>query len=170
MKWLGTALLVLAGCGSPVPPDLSKTEQEIRDKFPGVKQLATADLAAWLADSKRAQPVLLDVRAPEEWQVSHLAGAKNTPPGTKPEEALAGVAKDAPVVVYCSVGYRSSQLAEKLQKAGWTNVVNLEGSIFQWANEGRPVVDDKGPAKKVHPYDAKWGELLRPELRAELKK
>lgn len=162
-------MAALAGCGNGVPPDLSKTEQEIREKFPGVKQFSTGDLAAWLADGKRAKPVLLDVREADEWKVSHLAGAKNTPAGTKPEEALAGVAKDAPVVVYCSVGYRSSAFAEKLQKAGWTNVVNLEGSIFQWANEGRPVVDDKGAATKVHPYDAKWGELLKPELRAPLK-
>lgn len=159
-----------AGCGGQAPPpDLASVEKQVREKFPSVRQLSTADLASWLSDSKRAKPVLLDVRSPEEWKVSRLAGAKNTPPGTKPEEALAGVAKDAPVVVYCSVGYRSSQLAEKLQKAGWTNVVNLEGSIFQWANEGRPVVDDRGPAKQVHPYDATWGELLKPELRAPIK-
>lgn len=161
-------LAALLGCGSSVPPDLTKTEQEIRAKFPDVKQLSTADLAAWQADSKRAQPVLLDAREPGEFKVSHLAGAKNTPPGTKAEEALAGVAKDAPVVVYCSVGYRSSQMAEKLKKAGWTNAMNLEGSIFAWANEGRPVVDEKGAAKFVHPYDEKWGELLNPELRAPL--
>ncbi|MEK7469060.1 MAG: rhodanese-like domain-containing protein [Planctomycetota bacterium] len=160
---------VLVGCGNGVPPDLSKTEEEIRVKFPGVKQLATGELAAWLADPKRAKPVLLDAREPAEWAVSHLSGAKNVPPGMKPEEALAGVAKDAPVVVYCSVGYRSSQYVEKLQKAGWTNAVNLEGSIFAWANEGRQVVDEKGPASMVHPYDAKWGELLKPELRAPLK-
>ena len=162
-------IALACGCGGSVPPDLSKTEQEIREKFPGVKQLATGDLAAWLADGKRPRPVLLDVREEAEWKVSRLSGARNAPPGTKPEDALAGVAKDAPVVVYCSVGYRSSAFAEKLQKAGWTNVVNLEGSIFQWANEGRSVVDEKGAASKVHPYDAKWGELLKPELRAPLK-
>lgn len=47
--------------------------------------------------------------------------------------------------------------------------MNLEGSIFAWANEGRPLVDDKGLATKVHPYDAKWGELLKPALRSPLK-
>ncbi|MCE9583331.1 MAG: rhodanese-like domain-containing protein [Planctomycetes bacterium] len=163
------AVFALIGCGSPVPPDLSKTEQEVRAKYPDVKQLSTADLAAWIADSKRAQPVLLDAREPGEWKVSRLAGARNTPPGTKPDAALAGVPKDAPVVVYCSVGYRSSDFAERAKKAGWTNVANLEGSIFQWANEGRPLVDDKGPATKVHPYDEKWGQMLKPELRAPLK-
>jgi rhodanese-related sulfurtransferase len=163
------AVLSLPGCGSSVPPDLSKTEQEVRAKYPDVKQLATGELAAWLADGKRPAPVILDAREPGEWKVSHLAGAKNAPPGTKPETALAGVPKDAAVVVYCSVGYRSSDFAEKAKKAGWTNVANLEGSIFQWANEGRPLVDEKGPATKVHPYDEKWGQMLKPELRAPLK-
>jgi rhodanese-related sulfurtransferase len=165
--FLLATLLALSGCGSSVPPDLSTAEQDIRAKFPGVKQLSTKDLAAWQAEGKR--PVLLDVRTPQEYGVSHLAGAKNVPSGMRPEEALSGVAKDAPVVVYCSVGYRSSQFAEHAQKAGWTNVVNREGSIFAWANEGRPVVDAKGPAAKVHPYDAKWSELLKPELRSALK-
>jgi rhodanese-related sulfurtransferase len=164
-----SALLALSGCGSSVPPDLGGAEREIREKFPGVKQLSTEDLAAWQADAKRPPPVLVDVRAPEEYRVSHLAGAKNAPLGTRPEEALSGIAKDAPVVAYCSVGYRSSQFAQEAEKAGWTNVVNLEGSIFAWANEGRSLVDDKGPAGKVHPYDAQWGKLLKPELRSALK-
>lgn len=167
--FLLAGLLALSGCGPSAPLDLSSAVQEIRAKFPGVKQLSTADLAAWQADGKRPPPVLLDVRAPEEYGVSHLAGAKNSPSGSTPDEALSGVAKDAPVVVYCSVGYRSSQFAEVAQQAGWTGIVNLEGSIFAWANEGRPLVDDKGPAAKVHPYDAKWGELLKPALRSPLK-
>jgi rhodanese-related sulfurtransferase len=164
-----SALLALTGCGPSVPPDLPGAEREIRAKFPGVKQLGTEDLAAWQADARRPRPVLVDVRTAEEYRVSRLAGAKNAPLGTKPEEALAGIPKDAPVVAYCSVGYRSSQFAQEAQKAGWTNVVNLEGSIFAWANEGRPLVDDRGPATKVHPFDAQWGKLLKPELRSTLR-
>ena len=167
--FLLAVLLALSGCGASAPPDMPRTVQEIRAKFPGVKQISTADLAAWQADGKRPPPVLLDVRAPEEYRVSRLAGAKNAPLGTKPEQALSGIAKDAPVVFYCSMGHRSSQFAEEAQKAGWTNVANLEGSIFAWANERRPLADEKGPAVTVHPYDAKWGELLRPELRSPLK-
>jgi rhodanese-related sulfurtransferase len=159
-------LLALAGCGSSVPADLASAKQEIRQKFPEVKQLATADLAAWQTEGRRPQPLILDVRTPAEYAVSHLAGAKNVPPGAKPEQVLAGVARDAPVVAYCSVGYRSSEFAQEARKAGWTSVVNLEGSIFAWANEGRPLVDAKGPAAKVHPFDAQWGRLLKPELTA----
>jgi rhodanese-related sulfurtransferase len=68
-----------------------------------------------------------------------------------------------PVVVYCAVGYRSSALAQKLQKAGLTNVFSLDGSIFQWANEGRQLYRGSERVKEVHPYNRKWGRLLKPE-------
>jgi hypothetical protein len=57
-------------------------------------------------------------------------------------------------------------MAERLQKAGFTNVMNLEGSIFQWANEGRPVYRDAAEVQQVHPYDGIWGKLLDKDLRA----
>ena len=77
----------------------------------GVKALPACGRAG--AFGKRPPPVLLDVRAPEEYRVSRLAGGGNTPSGTKPEEALSGVAKDAPVVVYCSMGYRCRASSRK---------------------------------------------------------
>ena len=100
----------------------------------------------------------MDAREPEEFQVSHLRGARNL---TAVKAVKAAVQSGAPpVVVYCSVGYRSSALVEKLQKAGLTNVFNLEGSIFAWANEGRPVQRGTNVVQEVHPYSAKWGALL----------
>lgn len=72
--------------------------------------------------------------------------------------------KDAPIVVYCSVGYRSEKITEDLQAAGFTNVRNLYGGIFEWVNSGHPVVDDSGPTEHVHAYDRSWGRwLLRGE-------
>ena len=51
------------------------------------------------------------------------------------------------------------------------SVYNLKGSIFKWANEGRPVVDSSGQAvSKVHPYSAVWGKCLNSELRASVTK
>ena len=37
---------------------------------------------------------------------------------------------------------------------------NLKGSIFKWANEGRPLVQDGKPTHQVHPYNKYWGRLL----------
>ena len=109
--------------------------------------------------------MIIDVRSEAEFAVSHLRGARNCVSVWQVKAALE--TNTWPVVVYCSVGYRSSALAEKLQRSGITNVWNLEGSLFAWANEGRPVYRGETTLKpvRVHPYDAKWGQLLKPELR-----
>ena len=139
----------------------------IRKRFPTVRQLSTRELSGWMEDAGRpAKPLLLDVRAAREFGVSHLPGARHATSLEAIRPLLSS--NSQPIVVYCSVGYRSSALAEKLQKAGITNVYNLDGSIFAWANEGRPVCQGSKiltPAL-VHPYDEKWGQLLKPELRA----
>ena len=70
-------------------------------------------------------------------------------------------AKDQEVIVYCSVGYRSERIGEKLQKAGYTNVKNLYGGIFSWKNEGNEVVRDADiPTDSVHTYNKSWGKWL----------
>lgn len=140
--------------------------QAIRRKFPAVRQLSTQGLADWLAATNRPAPLLADARAAEEFAVSHLKDARSLDSVDKVKAATRSPTQ--PIVVYCSVGYRSSALAAKLQKAGFTNVWNLEGSIFAWANEGRPVYRGGTPLQpaQVHPFSAKWGQLLDPRLRA----
>jgi len=52
------------------------------------------------------------------------------------------------------------QNCRAVRQAGFSRVYNLEGSIFQWANEGRPVCKDDRPTMLVHPNDALWEDLL----------
>jgi len=143
-------------------------EQSLRHRFPKVKWITTAQLADWLADKKRPPPVLLDVRTEEEWNVSHLPEARRVDPKAPLEEVISGMPKDAPIVTYCAVGYRSGALATKLREAGFINVWNLEGSIFQWANEHRPLVREGQTVTTVHPYSSLWGRLLSDDVRAPL--
>ena len=169
-SWRGfswaAALLVVStatGCafGRLEPEnDWAEVKRTIRERFPDVRQMSTADLDALLADPAAERPVLVDVRSREEYDVSHLRGALRAESEDEALDVLALEPLDRPIVVYCSVGYRSSMLAESLAGAGYTNVANLEGSLFAWANEGRPVVDDSGPVRVVHPYDNTWGRLL----------
>lgn len=145
----------------------SATLKMIRAKFPGVAQLSTDSLQTWLDDSGQAErPVLLDVRERDEYEVSHMRDA--VPASTKEQalKALEGTPPDQPVVLYCSVGYRSSEMADYLAKKGFRKVYNLEGSIFAWANEGRPVFRGDEQVQTVHPYDRIWGKLLKKTLRA----
>ena len=143
-------------------------KQLVRARFPEVKQLSSTELAAWLTDTNRVPPLLLDVRQADEFAVSHLPGARNVLPKIAARDLLPTLPPHRPVVVYCSVGYRSSELAGRLLRSGLTNVMNLEGSIFQWANEDRPLEGGGKPAGKVHPYNETFGKLLKPELRAPL--
>jgi rhodanese-related sulfurtransferase len=143
-------------------------KQSLRGKFPKVEWISTEQLASWLADKQRPPPVLLDVRTETEWNVSHLNGARRVDLDATIEEATASLPKETPIVTYCAVGYRSGALATKLREAGFTHVHNLEGSIFQWANEHRPLVSGDKPVTVVHPYSSLWGRLLTDDARAPL--
>ena len=145
-------------------------KKSLRHKFTKVEWISTSELADWLANKRRPAPVLLDVRTPEEWNVSHLAGARRVDPSASAESAAAGLSKETPIVTYCAVGYRSGETADRLRAAGFSNVRNLEGSIFQWANEHRPLVRGEETVSTVHPYNTFWGRLLNDDVRAPVKK
>ena len=74
---------------------------------------------------------LIDVRSPQEYASGHVDGARNIPVGEIAERAAEVGAKDAPVVVYCRSGMRSSQAKSALEAAGFTQVHNL-GGIDRW--------------------------------------
>ena len=139
-------------------------KKSLKHRFPKVEWISTRELADWLADNRRPAPLLLDVRTPEEWNVSHLPGARRVDPNAPIESVTAGISKETPIVTYCAVGYRSGDLATKLRAAGFTNVRNLEGSIFEWANEHRPLVRENERVKTVHPYNGLWGRLLADDV------
>ena len=138
----------------------------IQRQFPTVKWLNTQQLVGWLRDRTQPQPLLLDARTEAEYQVSHLPQAQRIDP-YHPNLKEIAVERDVPVVVYCSVGYRSARIAQQLEQFGFTNVYNLEGSIFQWVNEGNPVFQGDRSTVSVHPYNAKWGRLLKAKYRSE---
>ena len=150
------AWLLMAGSG---PEGREAIKRLVRAQFHRVPQISTAELAAWLADSARTPPVILDVRAEQEFEVSHLHGARCVGSHARAGEVAAVLDLQAPVVVYCSVGYRSSALAEQLRRAGFTQVSNLEGSIFQWAAEGRPLEAAGKPTREVHPCHSWFRKL-----------
>ena len=139
----------------------NKTLQRGRDETT-VALVSTEELEKRLQG--KTAPVLLDIRKAEEYAVSHLPGARLMLPDADPAVVLADLEKGRELVVYCSVGIRSARMARKLEQAGFTNVENLEGSIFKWANEGRPVYRGSIRVKVVHPFDEKWGRLLDESL------
>jgi len=130
----------------------------VDQQFPDVPSLATDQLARWLVN-EQPSPILIDVRDEAEYAVSHLPGARHLP--TLEAIRQADISPTSTLVLYCSVGYRSARLADKLQAAGYPHVFNLEGSIFEWHNQGRSLVAGQQPVDQVHPYNRLWGLLLR---------
>ncbi|MEM7025326.1 MAG: rhodanese-like domain-containing protein [Pseudomonadota bacterium] len=144
------------------------TKELVRTDFPEAPQLSVPALAKTLVEPA-PKPLLIDVREPEEYAVSHLPGAVNAQ-GAEVEQLVRDAGAEQPVVLYCSVGYRSSRETENLRRKGFENVSNLEGSIFEWANAGNPLVrggpESQTPTDVVHPFDDDWGLLLDPERRS----
>lgn len=139
--------------------DWPETLAQVRDEFPSARQMGAAAVAAQM--NGPTAPLLLDVRTPEEYAISQLRGAILAPDLDSALRALAGRNQSSMVIVYCSVGWRSSRLAQALQAAGYGEVYNLEGGLFTWANEDRPVYQGDRRVRVVHPYNDDWGKLLR---------
>lgn len=164
------ALLTLA-CSAPT---MSQLKALVRASFPGVPQMSVEELDRRLEEAP--PPLVIDVREPSEYEVSHLPGAVHAQDGDI-AELVAAADPDRPIVLYCSVGYRSSAaVADLIQLQDsevldpvWPDILdrlwNLEGSIFEWANSGRPVYRGDVEVDRVHPYDTQWGKLLEPHLR-----
>ncbi len=144
---------------------LNALEGQIDRDYPRAQSILPEDLEAKLS---RGSPLLLiDVRTQAEFAVSHVPGAVRVDPaiGTAAFfERFGRQAAGKTVVVYCSVGVRSAQLATRvgdmLSKAGASGVFNLKGGIFAWHNTGRPLVAGNAQTSDVHGYSGRWARYL----------
>ena len=142
--------------------DWEAIDEKIEKNYPAVGFISTDELARQYDSA--SQPVIVDVREPKEFAVSHLGSAENL-------ETSAAIAsrfpdRHTPIVVYCSVGYRSAAVASELADMGYRNVLNLRHSIFEWAEKGYQLENGRGTTEKIHPYNRVWGALVREDLHA----
>ncbi|EAZ92111.1 rhodanese-like domain-containing protein [Crocosphaera chwakensis] len=132
----------------------------IQLRCPYVNHISTEELAIWLEDKNRPDPLLLDARSPLEYTISHLQGAYLIPHDLPKIEPLIHCSNASPIITYCSVGYRSAILAQRLQKMGYEKVFNLKGSIFLWFSEHRPVFCGEKIVSFIHPLNLFWSFWL----------
>lgn len=139
---------------------LAQDEFSLVEKVKSVLHFTVETVSAGeLATMKNVH--ILDAREFNEFQVSHLPTAKYVGDKDFKLSAVREISKSDSIVVYCTVGYRSEQIAEKLQKAGYQNVFNLFGGIFSWKNNGNPVVDNENQeTQQVHCYNKMWSVFL----------
>lgn len=114
--------------------------------------------------TEKESVILLDSREEKEFNTSHLQNAicvgydSFNLDVVKPKLPN----KDSKIVVYCSLGIRSEDIAEKLKKAGYTNVYNLYGGIFEWKNNDLEVLNSqKQPTDSVHTFSKEWSRWLK---------
>ena len=104
-----------------------------------MRQIRPTELAEWLADENRKEPVLLDVREAWEYQLCHIQGSQHMPMGTVPAR-LEEIERDRDVVVICHHGGRSAQVGIFLEREGFANVINLSGGVAGWAASVDPTM------------------------------
>ena len=121
-----------------------------------IETLAPAAYSATLKATPDAQ--LLDVRTPEEFSSEHIDNAANI--NWNGDDFAGKAAKydqSKPIFVYCKVGGRSGQAAQKLSEMGFTKIYNLEGGLMKWNAAGLSPPSDK----IIGMCDQEYGEMLK---------
>ncbi|MEE9347757.1 MAG: rhodanese-like domain-containing protein [Robiginitomaculum sp.] len=155
---------------------LTKTHIRLVKKYDDVAHISPQDYAALPTGSAAQTAVLFDIRGEQEFSVSHMPGAIHIDPKIKPADFIAQYGerlRGKTVVLYCSVGARSSKLANRVQDdlraLGSGPVYNLEGGIFKWHNQGRALEINGAPTRYIHPYNRRWGRMVNDQSAAQMR-
>ena len=112
----------------------------------------TISVQKLMKDLKTKKVLFIDVREPEEQQVSTLPNAITEKEFLKNPEQH----KEQTIVAYCTIGYRSGKFAEKFKQ--W-KILNLEGGILAWSYFNGKVYKNGKETDNVHVYSEKWNFL-----------
>ena len=116
-------------------PDLNSSQRTIS------LNVSPGDAYAIMQNS--SDSVIIDVRTPQEYQSSHLEGAKNM---DYYSDGFLGnltlLDKNRTYIIYCRTGIRGGMALEMMRDLGFKEVYNIIGGITQWAQEGRPMIGE----------------------------
>ena len=116
------------------------------------------------AEYVSATAIILDSRELNEYKTSHLKNAIHVGYDNFNIDSLQKKIpnKDSRIVVYCSVGIRSESIADSLKLAGYSQVKNLFGGIFEWKNHNFPVYNiEEKETDSVHTFSKTWSKWLK---------
>ena len=125
------------------------------------KAIQTIDAKSFAEKLKANEnPQLLDVRTPEEYSTEHIGDAKNV--NWNGDDFVAKAVaydKSKPIFVYCKLGGRSSQAADKLAELGFKEIYNLDGGIMKWKAQGN--AGEAPSTRIIGMCDQEYGELVK---------
>lgn len=157
----GLVLFINTGCAQKPEPAGLCIDPAFDQKVNSLISFSVPTIGVKELKEIKDQVVIFDTRELPEYEVSHIENAKYLGYKDFDKTQLNDIPKDAKIVLYCSVGYRSEKIGERLHDLGYGNVYNLYGSIFEWVNQDNPVVDKNGNiVNKVHTYNKQWSKWV----------
>jgi len=95
-----------------------------------------------------SDPLVIDVREPEEFLQGHIENAINTPLGNLPAHlSKLETHKNKPVLIACQTGTRSASAGKVLTKAGFEQVFVITGGMQAWENDYKLPIKSAGKHK-----------------------
>ncbi len=126
--------------------------QLVKEAHEGVDYIGIDDMKERIKRNNKL--VLLDVRTRREYDAAHIKGSAWVERGVA-EFVLVRTLPDpkAEIVVYCKKGNRTGLVVKALKRAGYVNVVGLEGGFDEWTRQGNAVCNFLGELKLVKPNE-----------------
>jgi rhodanese-related sulfurtransferase len=160
-SFIGYILFIISCTGQVDLSQISTLNDAFDEKIKSHLDFTVPVISCEALNKESRSFLILDTREREEYQVSHIPGAVYVGYNQYDFTMLESIPRDQPIVVYCSIGYRSEKIGEKLKERGFTGVYNLYGSIFEWTNRGFPLIDDEGKETlKIHTYNKQWSRWV----------
>jgi len=100
-----------------------------------VHQISAEDLHDMASGDTSTKMVLLDVRAPNEYEDNHIEGAVNIP-APDLRTRFKELEKEKPTILICNTGYRSSLGTSILRQNGFKDVSNVSGGMTGYSAAG----------------------------------
>ena len=157
--------MLSSACSQNQPIDKPRTKQpEFGKKIDGLISFTVPLMSVNELLDNRDKFIIFDAREKAEFDVSHIPDAIYLGYSDFNAGSIKNIPKEKNIVIYCSIGYRSEKIGEKLLRLGYKNVYNLYGSIFEWANEKYPLVGSNGKTtNRVHGYNKSWSKWVTNE-------
>lgn len=113
--------------------------QLLSDAAEAVPFMSQIELKNYI-DAGNGEILIVDVREPDAYQKSHIAGAISVPRG----QLELRVDKDLPdptrrIITCCELGKISTLAAYTLRQLGFQKAIALEGGVQQWRDSGYPM-------------------------------
>ncbi len=132
-----SGLLILAGL---LAMSLAQADGDSQDSITTIEVNAAKDFV-----SRHTAAVIMDVRTPIEYEMSHITGAVNVNVQDESfEDMVAVLDPNKTYIVHCTknpAGGRSSRALETLQRLGFRQLYSLEGGYVAWRDAELPLTE-----------------------------